>query len=315
MEESKQQSDAPANVMNAIKQGFDLTTRNLWILVVPVLFDCFLWLGPRLRVAQPIRQQYELMLESVSAETVALEPEAIGAFYEIIEQINLFAMLRTPVFGVPSLMNLVALEKIPVVAQEMVLPDISAILQYSLLLTLIGLAFSGIYYALAATLVQDEEVPQQMIQRLPRNIIRMFLLGLAVYLVLLVVLVPLMFVSSIAAFFSLPLAYIVMIGGSVFVMWAVIFISFSAQAMYLEDRSPFRAIAHSATFMRSNLGRALPLLLIVLVSNSILDQLWLMADNGNWFTLVSIAGHAFVATSLVVATFVFYKDNALTPAI
>jgi len=40
-----------------------------------------------------------------------------------------------------------------------------------------------------------------------------------------------------------------------------------------------------------------------------LDWLLLLAEDGGWFTAVSILGHGFVSTSLVVATFNFYRDR------
>ena len=314
MAESNQQTHKPSGVFNAIREGFELTTRNWWILVLPVLFDCFLWLGPRLRIAQPIRALYDQLLTQVPAEQAGLEPEAISLFYELLERANLFVTLSVPVFGVPALMNGAAIDQTPVVVRDVAMTSLGTIFQYSLGMLVVGLLMSGLYYAMAAAVVNQER-GVSIVRGLPEQIIRMPLLGLTVYLILICVMVPLIFVSTIAALFSIALAYIVLIGGSVFVMWAVIFASFSAQAMYLDGKSPLRAVRQSMRFIRRNLGRALPLLLIIVVANSTLDSLWLAADNGTWFTLVSIAGHAFVATSLVLATFIFYRDNAATPAI
>ena len=39
-----------------------------------------------------------------------------------------------------------------------------------------------------------------------------------------------------------------------------------------------------------------------------MDLLWRTPDEASWLMLVGIAGHAFVTTSLLAATFIYYRD-------
>jgi hypothetical protein len=39
-----------------------------------------------------------------------------------------------------------------------------------------------------------------------------------------------------------------------------------------------------------------------------LNFLWNIPPSGSWMTLVGIAGHAFVTTALLAASFVYYRD-------
>jgi hypothetical protein len=68
-------------------------------------------------------------------------------------------------------------------------------------------------------------------------------------------------------------------------------------------------VLESFQIVRRNLLSGLGLLLSLIVISQLLDWLLLMAEDGSWFTLVSIMGHAFVSTALVTATFLFYRDR------
>ena len=50
-------------------------------------------------------------------------------------------------------------------------------------------------------------------------------------------------------------------------------------------------------------------LFAIFIIGTLLDWLLIMVENGSWFTLVNIAGHAFVSTAIVAAFFIFYRDR------
>lgn len=312
MAQNNPQPSTTFDIFQAIKSGFDLTTKHWWLLILPILFDSFLWLGLRLRIVQPVREFYDGLLAQIPSDSIIMPAGGIEQFYQLLEQTNLFTLLAVPILGVPILMGGGSLEQLPLVADEVVLTSIGKVLQLGFLFIIVGLQLSGIYYALIAHVVAEDTSWQSFFLKLPRNIARMLALGILIYLLLLMVIFPLIFGASLVGLINLNFASIALIGGTVFVMWAVIFTSFSAQAMLLEHLSPVNSIKRSYHFVKGNLNRTLPLLLIALFANSFLNQLWLLADNGSWLTVISIGGHAFVATSLLVATFIFFKENALT---
>jgi hypothetical protein len=49
-------------------------------------------------------------------------------------------------------------------------------------------------------------------------------------------------------------------------------------------------------------------LLIFLIINQGLNFLWTTPSQGSWLMLVGIAGHAFVSTALLAASFIYYRD-------
>jgi hypothetical protein len=53
----------------------------------------------------------------------------------------------------------------------------------------------------------------------------------------------------------------------------------------------------------------LGLLVVILIIRNVLGSLLVLADDGTWITAVGILGHAFVMTSLMTATFIFFRDR------
>jgi hypothetical protein len=138
---------------------------------------------------------------------------------------------------------------------------------------------------------------------------RVALLAGVIIITFFVVSMPIILMTSIATLFSTELAFLVLIGGSVLFMWVFIYLSFSIYILLFGGQSALRAVVSSMRFVQRRLPYTLPMLLGVFVVNNLTDSLWLTADDGSWLTVISLAGHAFVATSLVAAMFIFYRDQ------
>ena len=55
MQKQEEKSTSPG-VWSALASGFDLTAKHPWLLLLPILIDVFIWLGPRLRFQAIIEQ-------------------------------------------------------------------------------------------------------------------------------------------------------------------------------------------------------------------------------------------------------------------
>ena len=53
------------------------------------------------------------------------------------------------------------------------------------------------------------------------------------------------------------------------------------------------------------------LFLVIVVLNEGLDVLWRVPAEASWLTAVGVAGHGFVTTALLAASFVYYRDADL----
>ncbi|MCS7040797.1 MAG: hypothetical protein RMN24_02340, partial [Anaerolineae bacterium] len=106
MTTATQTQSKPLGVIDAIQRGFDLINHRLWLLLIPVLLDLFLWRGPRLSPApwldarlDAFLAQPELSAELPSDFLLMLEETRL-----MVNNLNLFALLTGLVTGLPSFM-------------------------------------------------------------------------------------------------------------------------------------------------------------------------------------------------------------------
>jgi hypothetical protein len=298
MQNQKNQPPLPG-IGATIASGFDLTTKHWWLLLLPVLLDTLFWIGPRLSVRPIIEQTISMLGPSFPlAESLM----------ELAPQINLFAYLGLPVIGVPTLMGGLAPLETPL---QPFVWNVDSMLVWFLLF--VGLLFAGlilttIYFSLIAAAVRHQPGGVgAFIHQLLVSLLRLFLLSMVFIAVMLVIGLPLLPVL-------LALAYI---GGEVLAnivlltafTLAAVYLAFSLHGIFLNDRPTGRALVESVRLVRRHLNSTVALFLWVFVTRTLLRALWLLADNGSWLTLVSILGHSFVSTALVVATFIFYRDR------
>jgi hypothetical protein len=68
------------------------------------------------------------------------------------------------------------------------------------------------------------------------------------------------------------------------------------------------SVRASARLIRLMMPRTSLLFLAILVISEGLDTLWRVPAENSWLSLVGVIGHAFVSTSLLAASFVYYRD-------
>jgi len=103
--------------------------------------------------------------------------------------------------------------------------------------------------------------------------------------------------AQIAAFFIVAL-----------VMWLALPVFFSPHGIYTFQMNALRAFLNSLRMVRYTLPGTGLFLLAYLVINQGLNFLWNTPAQSSWWMLVGIAGHAFISTALLAASFVYYRD-------
>ena len=78
----------------------------------------------------------------------------------------------------------------------------------------------------------------------------------------------------------------------------------------------FRSILGSLRMVRFTLPNTGLFLLVFVIINTGMNFLWNTPSENSWWMLVGIAGHAFVSTALLAASFIYYRDiNAWLTAV
>lgn len=179
----------------------------------------------------------------------------------------------------------------------------------------VALLLGSLYVTLIGWQIRDERPgSNRLLLRVPLLVIQFFIFGIAAPLVLWFVLLP-FFILQIgltpmaAGLNGFNPGFLAGAVGRVVVLWVSMFIIFTIHSMLLHDRHLLGAVWDSVRVVQWNMTPTLFLFLLILTLNWGLMFVWTLPDTGSWITLLAIAGHAFVSTGLIAATYAFYKDR------
>lgn len=302
---AQQQSQVPPGIIATLTAGFEFTAAHIWLVVLPCLLDIFYWLGPRMSIERLADRSLTFMLQEPATE------EAAAQLLELASQVNLFTTLSVPLIGVPALMGGAIPEKTPLPAQ---VHQVDGMLFWLLIfvgLTLLGLLLSAIYLNLISLFMKPVEArsegPLAFTAGVFKSTFRLIGLGLIFLVLLFFVWLPLLPIAFLVGLLAGGLFVLVMFAGFALV---ATYLSLSVPGIVLNGRPLLRSVWESVKLVHRNIIQTVNLLVVVVLISGGTNLLWHMADDGSWLTLVSIVGHAFISTALVVAIFVFYNERS-----
>jgi hypothetical protein len=333
-------------IIDALGRGFQKVNRHWWLLLVPVLLDLFLWIGPQASIQQLVDRalsSLEVDLPEVQAVD-GIEAQGWDSVRALAEDVvpgyNSFSSLRVGALGVPSLaawggarlgapssyeIMWVAFALMVNMPQLMVsvgdasfvaplvwqMPNEAVWLLTSLGLTLVGILIGSFYMAaLSRTLDEGEDRPSEGLwARALRFAGRYGVFWLLRLGLLLAVGLPVLLLTMALAALSPGLASLfttVVLG---LATWASFYGIFFVPALAVNEVSIWRAIWNSFNVVLRNFWPTLGLFLLINLIGGGLTILWQQFSHGSWLTLIGIIGNAYVGTALVVASLLFYRDR------
>ena len=304
MMQSKEKTAQLPSIWATIAAGFDVTAKHFWLILIPVLLDSFLWLGPRLS----IRLLLERLVVFWQQESAAVSGLNVDTLMALAPRTNLLTSLSVPVVGVPALMVGLTPEKTPLPTTLIELENGGLVFVLFVLFSVLGLLLTAVYMTLTASVIRQTPV-RQALGKLVVNWLK--LMGLIVTLLIfaMMVYIPVVIVGVLVALVSQGLASVVLLAGPVLILWVAVYLVFAPHGIFVNGRPLGRAMIESLQMMRYFLLSAVTLLLVVILIGQSVDWLLLLADDGSWLTWFGIWGHAFVSTALLAATFIFYRDR------
>ncbi|MBK8618580.1 MAG: hypothetical protein IPN96_16025 [Anaerolineales bacterium] len=192
----------PPGIINSIKAGFDTIATHITAILLPLLLNVFLWLGPRLRM--------DALFDSIKADVVSIwqtggvSPEDIQrvlTWYDgTIPTVNLFWLIRTIPIGISTLFLSQGDSQTPLGAPAIMQVNALSLLGWMFLLTLIGWVGGGLYFRSVAKLaiVTENEKPL----RISRAIIQTILTSIIWGILAVVIGVPLFIVLAVVLQFN-----------------------------------------------------------------------------------------------------------------
>ena len=147
MVQKQDKTTALPGVLATISAGFELTTRFLWLMLLPALLDLFLWIGPRLSFRTLIESTLETSLALLPTDMMTIDPQLL---LETAGRLNHFAYLSVSLLGVPTLMREIPPQTTPLTPAVIEGGGALAWFGYLLLFTVLGLLLTALYYNLIA---------------------------------------------------------------------------------------------------------------------------------------------------------------------
>ncbi|MBT3314780.1 MAG: hypothetical protein HN390_09200 [Anaerolineae bacterium] len=300
----------PPGIISSIKAGFDITANQIGIIFFPILLDVFLWLGPQLRIEKLLRS---LLVQFASLANEDFIPAA--EFQRIQEslnelltlKINLYSLLRTFPIGVSSLMGLSIPGKTPLAESNILQIETAfSFFLWAGALTFVGWILGSFYFAWVAKVSLQKD--ENDLRWFGKVILQAIFLSILWMIILITFGVPLLLVFSIFTQINAGLAQVALIFSALFAMWIIVPIFFSAHGIFVKNENLFRSMVSSFNLSRFTLPTSSFFVICVAVLSQGFNILWLTPSTSSWMMGVSILGHAFITTSLLAASFIYYRD-------
>ncbi len=106
-----------------------------------------------------------------------------------------------------------------------------------------------------------------------------------------------------------PLLIALFLGG--ILVWLMIPLFFSPHGIFAKHRPMWISLIQAVRLSRITFSTTGLLILVIVLLSEGLDVLWNVPAENSWLMLVGIAGHAFITTGLLSATYIYYRDADL----
>ncbi|MGZ9166850.1 MAG: hypothetical protein ACXW4U_16890 [Anaerolineales bacterium] len=306
----------PPGVMSSLRAGFDAVSSHVWLILLPLLLDVFLWLGPRLSVDGLLGPFFRIVFaQARTTLTSAADLERFtayqSAFSELVGRLNLLSLLgKLQVFpvGISSLLAQTMPVETPLGTQNIVqISSGPGLLVLGFLLTVIGWIAGGLYFRWVSGIALGDATGKTMVS-FSWAILQTLLLSVIWVIGLMVVIIPMMFILTLLTFLSPMLASGVLLVILLFSFWLIVPLFFTPHGIFVRRQNAFYSIFTSLKMTRFTLPTSGLFVLCAFLLSTGLTYLWSVPPDDSWMMLVGIAGHAFIRTALLAASFVYYRD-------
>ena len=288
----------PPGVIGSLKAGFDAVSNHIGLILLPVALDIFLWLGPRLSIGGLVNPFFKLMFDEArttltSSADLKRFTDFQSGFSEVLERFNLLSLLgrlQTFPIGISSLLAQTMPVKTPLGSQGVVqVSSLPVLIGLMFLLILIGWIAGGLYFRWVSGTALGKATPEAEISFV-WAILQTLILSAIWFIGLMMILIPMMIVLTVLTF------------------WLIVPLFFTPHGIFVRRQNAFHSIFTSLRMARFTLPTSGLFVLSVLLLTSGLNYLWSVPPDDSWMLLVGIAGHAFITTALLAASFVYYRD-------
>ncbi len=304
----------PPGVISSLQAGFNIVSSRVALIILPSLLDIFLWLGPRLSIGKwygaVLTDGLDFLRQSgFPTQDPAVYNSNVPIIVDILGRLNWLGWVRTLPIGIPALMlNLPG--KLPVSTplgfQNVIqLPTFIVILGWVMLLTFVGWLGGGLYFRIVAgASLGEEEAGISLMRAIAQTILLSVIWGIGSVIIIL----PLLFLIGLLSALNAVLAEVVFFITLFLMFWLIVPLFFLPHGIFVRKQNAVISIMSSLRMSRFTLPTSSMFVLSVFLLSRGLSYLWLAPASDSWLMLVGIGGHAFISTTLLAASFVYYRD-------
>lgn len=295
----------PIGVIKSVAAGFDKIAAQPLLLIPPILLDLFLWFGPRLTIPAVFEELVKFIITPTGAEEAIVE-QIRNSFLEFGTRLNLFSVVSSFPVGISTLMA----GRRPITSPA---GDVSAvqltnpIVMFASLVVIMVIG-QGIGAQFHRWIARQTAPNVELIEQWRASYKAILLAGLVFSLAFLI-----FFGFSLVAVLAsllLPLfGFMIAFLGFSFILWAFIYLIFTPHGIILNRLGIVRAMVESTTLVRWNVLPVVGYLGLAYVITYLTNMVWVLPDEGSWFSILAVVGHAFVSATLLAGSYVFYQDR------
>jgi hypothetical protein len=304
----------PPGVLGSLKAGFEAVSNHVILISLPFLLDLFLWLGPRLRVTRILSPVYQMAFDQLKkGMTTAEEIQQLASFQNIFNEwlrrfnlVSLVSRMQTFPVGISSLMAKTMPLDTPLgVGSGSELASPLTMTGYMFLLVVIGWIIGALYFRWVSGSILGGKGAYVSILH---AIFQTLLLSVIWVAFLAVLSVPVTLFLAVLTLISPALASIGLFVLLLASFWLVVPFFFMPLGIFVRNQDAFRSIFSSFKMVRFTFPSSAMFVFIIFILTTGLNYLWSVPASKSWMTLIGIAGHAFISTALLAASFVYYRD-------
>ncbi|HEY1297218.1 MAG TPA: hypothetical protein VGJ60_29420 [Chloroflexota bacterium] len=313
----------PTGVIETLSAGYAAVNRQPWVLLLPILLNVFLWLGPHVSYSPLVGPVVTSATEWTRQMTLGPRrpvPEAQNISGPELDEARQWLIARSDdINGFEALVwSPLGLPNVPSLSTTS--DDIAFVNGWGDGVALLGaciglgLLLGGWFYGGLAVASQNAPGgPLAAGRRVPRAVVDV--LGLVAVLlgVSLLLVVPVVLLIGFTALVSPPVAVL----GSVLLLagllYASIHLFFSVAAIFVSSAGPLQAIQRSVGMVRRHLWPSIALIVLTWLILAGMGRVWdLLASSvpSPFGVLLGILGNAYVASGLIAAGMVFYIQRS-----
>jgi hypothetical protein len=303
----------PPKLITTILSGFNVVANNISLILLPLLVDIYLWLGPKFKIESlflPRLKEMTTALSQLNATDMQATLKSSETLWtQFLSQFNLNIAVRTLPMGVPSL-----------VAREMIFNSpLGNIFQYQVptigmaflilfaLLT-IGFFLGNLYFS-SLSRITANPVEKLDFKKLMYQFGQSIIMALILLLVIMIIAIPGMLLLSVIALVSGQMADFIILIALFVMLWLALPLVFSPHGVYVINQKAFPSMLLSIRMMRFSLPGASMFVITSAMISECLNLVWAIPDASSWLTAIGIFGHAFIVTALLTASFIYYRNG------